>query len=65
MDTDHMDYKNSNTTATAAAIGSSNETGYWTTNQTESRGGLRTPQQHPLASVRVPFMCARASYGAG
>ena len=61
MDTDHMDYKNSNTTAIAAAIGSSNETGYWMRNE----DGLRTPQQHPLARERASRLIARPSLGAG
>ena len=65
MDTDYLDSKNDFTTAKAAAIGSGNEIGYWTKTWTENKSELRTPQQHPLASVRVPFMCARASYGAG
>ena len=48
-----MDNKNSNTTAIAAAIGSGNEIGYWTKTWTESKDGLQTPQQHPLARVRA------------
>ena len=61
MDTDHMDYKNSNTTAIAAAIGSGNEIGYWKKN----KDGLRTPQQHPLARERASRLIARPSLGAG
>ena len=60
MDTDCMDSKSDSVTAKAAAIGSGNEIGYWTKTWTENKSELRTPQQHPLASVRVPFMRARA-----
>ena len=53
MDADNVDDKNSNMTAIAAAIGSGNETGYWTKTRTENEDELQTPQQHPLARVRA------------
>ena len=65
MGTDYMDSKSDFTTAKAAAIGSGNEIGYWTKTWTENQSELRSPQQNPLASARVPFKCARESFGAG
>ena len=65
MDTDDMDNENSSMTATAAAIGSGNEIGYWTKTRTENKDKPRTPQQHPLARVRASRLNARPSLGAG
>ena len=59
-----MDSKNNHTTAEAAAIGSDDEIGYWTMTWTGNASRLRIPQQHPLASARVPLR-ARAYFGTG
>ena len=64
-DTDYMDSKSDFATAKAAAIGSGNEIGYWTKTWTENKSELRTPQQHPLASVRVLHKHARVPFCAG
>ena len=65
MDTDYVDSGTDSMTAEAAATGSGSETGYWMKTWTVDKSELWTPQQHPLASVRVPFICARASSDAG